>query len=150
LKGLIDEAIVLTKPKLNLRHINLKCNYIEHSKIFCNEIEIEQVIVNLINNSIDAISTLTDKWITISVTETKQHYNISITDAGSGISLDKQNTIFEPFVTTKIATGSTGLGLSIVKGILDNHGAKITIDDTNINTSFIINFPKVNKCEKEI
>jgi PAS domain S-box-containing protein len=147
LKGIIDEAIVLTKPKLNLRHINLKCHYIKQSKIFCNEIEIEQVIVNLINNAIDAISTLTDKWITISVTETKQHYNIAITDAGSGISLDMQNTIFEPFVSSKLAKGGTGLGLSIVKGILDNHGAKISIDDANINTSFIINFPKINKCE---
>jgi PAS domain S-box-containing protein len=144
LKNVIDEAIVLANPKLKLRLINLQCHHIENSKILCNEIEIEQVIVNLINNSIDAVSTLSDKWITISITETKQHYNISITDAGLGIPLDQHNVIFEPFITTKNVDEGTGLGLSIVKGILDSHGAKISIDNNNRNTSFIINFPKVN------
>jgi PAS domain S-box-containing protein len=149
LKSLIDEAIVLTRPKLANRLITLECNHIENSKILCNEIEIEQVIVNLVNNAIDAVSTLPDKWVNISVTETEQHYNILITDAGSGIPLDKQTSIFEPFVTTKSAAEGTGLGLSIVKGILDSHGAIISIDNNNKNTCFIIKFPKINKANKE-
>jgi PAS domain S-box-containing protein len=145
LSNLINEAIILTRPKLKNNMIRLQCNHIEKSNILCNEIEIEQVIVNLINNAIDAVSELPEKWIEISVTETKQYYSISITDAGSGIPLDKHISIFEPFVTSKSITKGTGLGLSIVKGILDNHGAKISIDIDNKNTCFIINFPKIIK-----
>ncbi len=145
LNDLINEAIILTRPKFKQHLIKLQCNHIENSKIQCNEIEVEQVIVNLLNNAIDAVSELPDKWVDISVTETKQHYNISITDAGSGIPLDKHISIFEPFITSKSADEGTGLGLSIVKGILDSHGAKVSIDNNNKNTCFIINFPKMNK-----
>jgi len=144
LQDLINEAIVLTKPKLKLRMIKLQCNPIENSLILCNEIEIEQVIVNLINNAIDAISSLPDKWVDISVTETPSHYNISVTDAGLGIPLDIQHVIFEPFFTTKKGSEGTGLGLSIVKGILDSHGAVISIDNNSLNTRFTINFAKAN------
>jgi len=148
LQDLINEAIVLTKPKLKLRMIKLQCNLIENSLILCNEIEIEQVIVNLINNAIDAISSLSDKWVDISVTETPSHYNISVTDAGLGIPLDIQHVIFEPFFTTKKGSEGTGLGLSIVKGILDSHGAVISIDNNSLNTRFTINFPKANIVNK--
>lgn len=149
LQELIDEAIVLTKPKLKSRMIRLQCRPIENSQILCNEIEIEQVIVNLINNAIDAISALPDKWVNISITETKQHYNLAVTDAGSGIPLDKQSVIFEPFFTTKKIAEGTGLGLSIVKGILDSHGATISIDNTNVNTRFVVSFPRINKADEK-
>ncbi|PKI15848.1 PAS domain-containing sensor histidine kinase [Colwellia sp. 12G3] len=143
LTNIINEAVILTTPKLAHRLVKLQCNHIENSQILCNEIEIEQVIVNLVNNAIDAVSALSDKWIDISVTETKLHYSISITDAGLGVPLDEQVSIFEPFITSKDSTEGTGLGLSIVKGILDSHGAKISIDNNNENTCFIVDFPKL-------
>lgn len=149
LTSLISEAIVLTRPKVKLCMIELRCDYIEDSNILCNEIEIEQVIVNLINNAIDALSELPDKWIDILVTETRQDYIISITDAGSTIPIEKQLSIFEPFFTTKNTGEGTGLGLSIVKGILDNHGAKISIDNNNKNTCFVIHFPKIKNTDSK-
>jgi signal transduction histidine kinase len=149
IKNLISEAIVLTRPKLKLCMIDLRCEYIEDSNILCNEIEIEQVIVNLINNAIDALSELPDKWIDILVTETTQDYIISITDAGLTIPIEKQLSIFEPFFTTKNTGEGTGLGLSIVKGILDNHGAKISIDNNNKNTCFVIHFPKIKSTDSK-
>ena len=148
-KNLISEAIVLTRAKLKLCIIDLRCEYIEDSNILCNEIEIEQVIVNLINNAIDALSELPDKWIDILVTETTQDYIISITDAGLTIPIEKQLSIFEPFFTTKNTGEGTGLGLSIVKGILDNHGAKISIDNNNKNTCFVIHFPKIKNTDSK-
>jgi signal transduction histidine kinase len=129
--------------------IELRCDFIEDSNILCNEIEIEQVIVNLINNAIDALSELPDKWIDILVTETRQDYIISITDAGLTIPIEKQLSIFEPFFTTKNTGEGTGLGLSIVKGILDNHGAKISIDNNNKNTCFVIHFPKIKNTDSK-
>lgn len=147
LVNIINEAVILTNPKLSHQLVTLKCNHIEDSKILCNEIEIEQVIVNLINNAIDAVSELADKWIDISVTESKLQYKISISDAGLGISVDKQVSIFEPFITSKGSTQGTGLGLSIVKGILDSHGAGISLDNNNKNTCFVIDFPKLIQSE---
>ena len=149
LKNVISEAIVLTRPKVKLCMIELRCDYFEDGNILCNEIEIEQVIVNLINNAIDALSELPEKWIEITVTETTQDYIISITDAGLTIPIAKQLSIFEPFFTTKNTGEGTGLGLSIVKGILDNHGAKISIDNNNKHTCFVIHFPKIKNTESQ-
>lgn len=142
LQDLIQEAVVLTKPKLKQRMIRLQCHLIEDIQILCNEIEIEQVMVNLINNAIDAVLLLPDKWVDISMIETPTDYNVVVTDAGLGIPLDKQHVIFEPFFTSKKASEGTGLGLSIVKGILDSHDATISIDNNSINTRFTISFPK--------
>ncbi|MGB1198855.1 MAG: PAS domain S-box protein [Thalassotalea sp.] len=145
LKNLINEAITLTRPKLKSQMIVLRSNAIVEGDIMCNEIEIEQVLVNLINNAIDAIANLTDKWIEITVTEQKKSFRLSVTDSGTGIAVDCQSSIFEPFVTSKAASEGTGLGLSIVKGILDNHNAIIAVDNDNNNTSFVIDFPKIVK-----
>jgi len=145
LSDLVHEATILTQPKLKFRMIKLNYTSVEACNIWCNEIEIEQVIVNLINNAIDAISALSDKWIDISITENERHCQMSITDSGTGIALKDQSSIFEPFVTTKGATEGTGLGLSIVKGILDNHGATISIDNNSPNTCFVICFSKTDK-----
>lgn len=144
LDKLINETITLSKPKLTQKNIELTYTPIINNEIICNEIEIEQVILNLINNSVDAISLLKEKWINITLINIQEYIRITITDSGEGIPLDKHKRIFEPFYTTKEINKGTGLGLSIIKNILDNHNAKIYIDRTNMNTCFIIDFPKIN------
>ena len=139
---------------LTLIDINLKRNFIQTKIIcntdcfiLCNEIEIEQVIVNLINNSIDAIKTLNERWIRIEVFETVSTIIFQIQDSGCGLKDDVADKLFQPFFTTKVIGEGTGLGLSIVKGILDDHNAQIQLNTKLTNTCFEISFEKLKEVE---
>jgi C4-dicarboxylate-specific signal transduction histidine kinase len=142
LASLVNEAMVLTESK-SKRHstpVTIDCK--TQAKIKCDEVEIEQVLVNLINNAIDAIKSQAQKWVTISISEQGANVVLRVMDSGPGIPESVRSKLFEPFFTTKKVGQGTGLGLSIAKGTLDEHQASITIDDKFPNTCFEIRFPK--------
>lgn len=106
--------------------------------------EITRVMVNLINNSKDAVKNLTSnrKWIEIKIYEDSSYIYVSITDGGRGIPIEIQNKIFDSFFTTKGYGEGTGLGLSQAKSTMKKHNGDISIDKSHRNTSFILKFQK--------
>lgn len=142
LTEILQESLTLTEAKAKRYEIPVTADFKSNYQISCNEIEIEQVIVNLINNAIDAIKTNQERWIKISLYEETSEVVFSLTDSGSGISENISRKIFEPFFTTKNVGEGTGLGLSISKGILDEHQASISILPNTTNTCFEIRFLK--------
>ena len=108
----------------------------------CNEIEIEQVLVNLVNNGIDAVETKEERWIKIEIQESENEIILRVQDSGPGIPSAVAEKLFQPFFTTKPVGEGTGLGLSIIKGILDEHKAKIQLLKDHPNTCFQITFNK--------
>ncbi len=146
LSNVISEAIMLTKPRLKRDIIELEYKNNSKAAITGNMIEIEQVFLNLINNAVDAIKNLPNKWIKIHLEETTEQVIIRITDSGLGIKKAEVSKIFSPFYTSKKIGEGTGLGLSIVDGILKDHDATIEYDDTADNTCFILTFKKAKEC----
>jgi len=114
--------------------------------IECDEIEIEQVFINIINNSMDAIKLLEDKWIKIHVFEDDNQAVVQVIDSGHGLTKEIESKLFQPFFTTKKVGEGTGLGLSICRGILENHQAKIEINKKMKNTCFEVRFKNQQKC----
>lgn len=115
-------------------------------KIPCNETEIGQVILNLIKNAVQAISTvddLQDPKIGIRLGTEDGYLNIEIEDNGPGMEESIRNHIFEPFFTTKIKGVGTGLGLSISYHIITvNHKGTIGVDSIpGKGTTFTIKLP---------
>ena len=106
-------------------------------------IQISQTLVNLLNNAFDAIQDKQEKWIRIDAVKTKSHFELRVTDSGTGIPKATVERIFEPFYTTKDYSHGTGLGLSISKGIAQAHGGDLVYDATSANTRFIIRLPLV-------
>ncbi len=145
IQNILQEARVLTEMKAQREDTRLIYDFHSNANINCNMIEIEQVIVNLVNNGIDAVKGLTDRWIKISVEDIESFVVLRITDSGSGVSSEIREKIFEPFFTTKPVGQGTGLGLSISKGILDEHHASIRIVEDSPNTCFEIRFQKVSE-----
>ncbi|HUY00889.1 MAG TPA: PAS domain-containing sensor histidine kinase [Candidatus Deferrimicrobium sp.] len=91
-----------------------------------------QVLLNLIQNSIDALEEVKDKpKITIMVSQIKDSIELRVIDNGIGINEENLSRIFEPFFTTKGVGKGTGLGLSISRGIVEKHGGKIIIQSTH-------------------
>jgi len=106
--------------------------------------QISQVLLNLINNAIDALEpggriTLSTRRIDSSLTE--RSVEVEVKDNGAGIAPDLLEQIFEPFFSTKGSNG-TGLGLSICKGIIDNHEGQIRVDSRlGRGTTFTLALP---------
>lgn len=135
-KTLIQASLDLCNERF--QQLGIQVSVIENTEfeIKCREPQIVQVLVNLLSNSFDAIQSLDEKWIKIEVNP----YEISVTDSGSGIPKAVANKLMQPFFTTKEAGKGVGLGLSISKGIIDDHGGAFFLDSESKNTKFVIRF----------
>jgi C4-dicarboxylate-specific signal transduction histidine kinase len=108
--------------------------------VLMNTIEIEQVIVNLIKNAVEAGGG--HAHVTLSSAARNGHVVVTIHDDGPGIPPDVAARIFDPFFTTKLGKGGTGLGLSICHGIVSEHGGTISVlSQPGAGTTFTINLP---------
>ena len=141
---IVKESLVLihAKAKKNNTTIQLNETSFLDAKISCDQIEIEQVLINLVNNSIDAIRDLPERWIHISVHQDSTAIVMEIEDSGPGIPTEIEHKLFAPFFTTKPLGEGTGLGLSIVKVILERHKATIALKKGTKHTTFEIRFLK--------
>ena len=91
-----------------------------------NQQQLEQVIINLITNSCQALqSPQKCLFVSTSYSETSDLITIRVRDEGEGIPPENLNHIIEPFFTTKRDTGGTGLGLSVSYNIVKNHGGHL-------------------------
>jgi signal transduction histidine kinase len=145
LNSIVQEVLTLTRIKSNMHEVNVTFDCQSEGQIFCDEVEIEQVLINLINNAIDAVKDKQDKWVKISVFAKDTMLVLRVMDSGNGIPTNIRSHLFDPFFTTKKVGEGTGLGLSIAKGILDGHNASIQIIDMSQSTCFEIVFPQLNE-----
>lgn len=150
LRKVLNSAIDLTAEKLKNNSVKFELVFTNDIDIECREIQIEQVLINLINNSCDAISKLESRWIKIIVYDLGYEISIKVIDSGKGIPDELADKIMEPFFTTKEIGKGTGLGLSISQGILNNHHGRLLIDKSCENTCFEILIPKVIDFEEAI
>jgi len=139
---IINEAISLLKPSFSKKYI--RCNITFSSdKIYLkvDKIQLTQVIFNLVINAI-YFSEERGK-IDIDVIEKTKNVQIRISDEGSGIEPVNSENIFNPFFTTKPTGDGSGLGLSVVHGIIKSHkGTIIHQPNSPKGTIFVVSFPK--------
>lgn len=118
---------MLLEPLADERQIKLIFNSDETLAILCERNQIEQVLVNLIGNAMDALQhSCDDKCIRVEARAHARHAEISITDNGPGIDPDVAPRLFETLVTSK-STG-LGLGLVICKSIIEAHEGRLWLE----------------------
>ncbi len=151
-EGIDNTLLILqhrfTKNKRNL-NINLRKNYGKLPPITCYASQLNQVFMNLISNSIDALEESFEQienqlpQITITTKLANEQVIIAIADNGPGISQKVQERIFDPFFTTKPVGSGTGLGLSISFQIIVNKhkGQLDCISQVGEGTEFMIKIP---------
>lgn len=104
---------------------------------------LEQIVMNLVLNSRDAISGL--GTIVLVTARRDGNVHLRVTDTGCRMSSDTRRRVLEPFFTTKAQMGGTGLGLSMVRTIVARAGGSIDIESAlGAGTSIDISFPVVN------
>jgi signal transduction histidine kinase len=108
--------------------------------ITCQPAKINQVVMNLLSNAIDACDE--GGTVTIHTSTCDQKVNIEVADTGHGIDPAIRQRIFDPFFTTKPPGAGTGLGLSISYGIIQEHGGRIDLKSTpGEGATFVISLP---------
>lgn len=139
---LIDNTLELCNERLKNNKIDLRILPFQDQNIECREVQIVQVIMNLLNNSLDALEGSNDKWIEVKVIDQGSHISVAVTDSGKKIPEAVVQKIMQPFFTTKAIGKGTGLGLSISKGIIEAHKGRFYFDRAAPYTTFVMEFPK--------
>ncbi len=135
IKAQIEEIIASYQPKHRIELIGEN----EVPPIRADKMQIKQALVNLIQNALQAADT-PSVIVTIKIETADNWLMISIHDNGPGIPTENLEKIFEPYFTTR--RKGTGLGLPIVKRIVENHGGTISIESRiNAGTTVFIRLP---------
>lgn len=141
----IDTTLEILKGEIKNRVVVNK-NYEPVPKILCFASQINQVVMNILSNALQAIPGNGQIWITIlpikPIAGQVGKVQISVQDSGVGMEPQVLEKIFEPFFTTKGVGQGTGLGLSISYGIIQNHGGEIQVrSQKGIGTEFVVIIP---------
>ena len=127
----MPEAIDLVANKASVDGIDLTSEVAEGTPIIqADSGQLQQVLVNLLNNAIDAVTKgqrANGGQIRVEVRPVAGGVEISVADNGCGINQKEMAKVFTPFFTTKPVGKGTGLGLSVCYGIIDKMGGRITV-----------------------
>lgn len=144
LQDLVQDVLTVYQGKLTAAQIIVECNFSDHPPIAANKGELIQILSNIIANSIDAMSLGGLLRIQIDRSSAPEGVRIEIKDQGAGIQQEHLTRVFEPFFTTKGHLG-TGIGLWVVKQLVEKHGGEITLSSRTepgtSGTSVSIFFP---------
>ena len=139
-EGIVSTLIML-KHKIKQKQIKVVKNFNANlSELNANPGELNQIWTNLIVNAVDAMDQ--DGTLSIDAFTDREFVRVDIADTGSGIPEDYLSRIFDPFFTTKAMGEGTGMGLDIVKKIVDRHKADIQVESQPGKTVFKLCFPQ--------
>lgn len=142
LKVLIDDTLSFCEERFKKEGVELKLDIEPHLILKVQPYKITQVLLNLLNNSLDAVNGLLQAMVEIKAQSQGDYIEIYIRDSGAGIPAHIRKKIMEPFFTTKEVGKGLGLGLSISSGIVNAHQGTLKLDESNKSTQFILRLPK--------
>ena len=138
IKNRLDQIELLFKPQLQEHQIKFSITSKDDLVFRLDATLIDQVLINLVKNAIEAVKVVANPRIELTVIEDKDQREIRIQDNGPGIPEEILDNIFVPFFTTKEA--GSGIGLSLSKQIMRLHGGTIAVQSSANGTSFILQF----------
>lgn len=133
----IEQTLELLAPGLKKKtEVNFDCQ--ASGNILADESSISQILINLVKNASQAGATQVD----LSLVRVSDNFVLNVADNGSGIPTEVQQKLFEPFFSTKKKTEGTGLGLSVVHGIVQKIQGTINVESIEgEGTRFIVTLP---------
>ena len=141
IRDVVDDTLKLIKGEIPT-HVELHVEIPDGIVLDLDKARMERALLNLITNGIQSMETEGVLRIAASRDEDSGEVLLTISDTGEGIPKDVLPHVFEPFFTTKDIGHGTGLGLSVVYGIIERHAGKISVEsEVGKGTSFIVRLP---------
>jgi two-component system, NtrC family, sensor kinase len=143
LNAVIERCVRLVQHQLELTGIQLQNDLaVDLPRVLCDPAQIEQVVLALLMNAIDAMPRGGNLWLSTKLLKPGQQVEIQVRDDGMGIPPEILPQIFEPFLTTKESGHGVGLGLAISRGIMERHNGRIEVrSEPGKGSTFILTLP---------
>ena len=150
LNQVVDRCLRLVQHQIDLAGIHLQLQLDpELPDVVCDGAQIEQVLLALVMNALDAMPQGGNLWLATSFISVLNHVLIVVRDDGAGIAPEILPHLFEPFLTTKESGRGVGLGLAISHSILERHSGSIEVQsEVGRGTTFTVTLPC--DCEKDL
>jgi len=139
----VDRSIRLVRHQFEMTGIELQLEFADDLPLVqCDPAQVEQVLLALVMNAIDAMPRGGNLWIKTRVNPARDEIELEVRDDGIGISPEILPHIFEPFLTTKETGHGVGLGLAVSRSIMERHGGNIKVQsELGKGTTFTVMLP---------
>ncbi|MEO1337711.1 MAG: HAMP domain-containing sensor histidine kinase, partial [Myxococcota bacterium] len=151
MQDIIESAMDTFKDRLTRQDVKVDQQVNGDTRITGDPDKLRRVVINLVNNALDALEEIPDAKLTIASGQNLAGTEVwlQVKDNGMGMSKDKVAKIFAPFHTSK-STG-TGLGLPITRKLIDKHGGRIEVNsEESVGTTFIVTLPRSLSIEERV
>ncbi len=138
----VDQVVRLVAHQLELNAIQLHRDLAEPPAIHCDPAQIEQLLLALVINAVEAMPRGGNLWLRSSVSPARDSIQLEVRDDGVGISQEFLPHVFEPFRSTKEGGSSAGLGLAVSRSIVERHHGRIdVVSQVGRGTTFTVVLP---------
>lgn len=141
---IVESSLSIVNKSLRNNDIQVIKNFSQTDTIKVYNSELMQIFINLLNNSKDAfkLNNIKNRVITLDIFQKENNIIVKIEDTAGGIAPDAINSIFKAYFTTKENEGGTGIGLYIVKTIIEEHyNGSIEVKNKDAGVVFTLTFP---------
>ena len=140
----LDHALELLKPRLHSNAWVIQQHLTRPLWVYGDAIRLEQVLVNLLHNALDAVEGTATPWLKLETHREGAYGCFSVCDNGPGIATEHLSQVFAPFFTTKPMGEGLGLGLAISEAIVHELGGQLRVENTEVGACFRVSIPAVS------
>jgi len=148
LEQMLHEVSVILAGELDLVGREIDMDIPKDMMILCRSNEARDIFCKVIENSIDAIKDLDEKWVQVRAEHGQGGVFIRISDSGQGVEENMVEKLFQPFTSSKDIGSGSGLGLAVARGLIMKNGGHINYDTKASNTTFVLWFPSESSSKK--
>ena len=141
LDDVVEQALQLLAPRIRSEHVDILRQVPVDAWVSADAIRLEQVLINLFNNALDAMQDSAIRQLHIDCRRDAGVWRLSVADSGGGISAEHLDQVFEPFFTTKPVGQGLGLGLAVSYGILRDLGGSLEVRNDAQGAVFELQLP---------
>lgn len=141
LATVVDQSLQLLDARLRDEQVSLVLHLTRPAWVRGDAIRLEQVLINLLRNALDAMQGQPGKRLEIRLEVDEQLWRLSVIDNGGGIAEEHLNQVFDPFFTTKPVGDGLGLGLAVSFAIVHESGGRLSVENGAAGAVFSVTLP---------
>ncbi|WRH91454.1 ATP-binding protein [Pseudomonas fluorescens] len=141
LATVVDQSLQLLDARLRDEQVSLVLHLTRPAWVRGDAIRLEQVLINLLRNALDAMQGKACKRLEIRLEADEQLWRLSVSDNGGGIAEDHLGQVFDPFFTTKPVGDGLGLGLAVSFAIVHESGGRLSAENGDSGAVFSLTLP---------